>query len=538
MTKKRDKHASAKPTRAATPWWVLVVGLAVFIAAVGIVMPFVPDDSYISFRYAENLADGNGLRYNAQDDPVEGYSNFLWVLVCAGIDAAGGSLPKAAPIVGVLLGLLCIGLLWRLYVRSGFGASSSILPILVLATAGPFVIYAVSGLETTLFALLLLSLVRGVDQVRATPSLTNHIILAVVGLLAALCRPEGVLAYAVIAVVFFLSNNIKKRPLIIGITSFVVLYAAYTIWRVSYFGDFWPTPFLSKAGGGGGQLAAGWLKNLEEDFVVQGRQFAPAGYYFFGLLILAWLGWRRTFAGERAAPGSVAFILAVVYFVVYFNFVDWMPGMRYHAPLIPLLLLPAAHTQGVVLRRDASGNKLSGGLRFALVAALVMLVSLSVLMPLRLAAQRVEASRRECLMTVAKWLKQFPPVPNPKLAVSDVGAIPYYTGFYTIDFNPESLTDRHIAHNGFSEDYFYSRDADILVFVSQGVYMPRFYPEHFAVGEKLKFGQTYRLIGVVRADWYQDRSYWIYFPHETPPLSDMAYEAFPAGLGRLRRVQR
>jgi hypothetical protein len=68
-------------------------------------------------------------------------------------------------------------------------------------------------------------------------------------------------------------------------------------------------------------------------------------------------------------------------------------------------------------------------MKFALVTALVMLVSLSVLMPLRLAAHRIERGTRECLMTVAEWLKEYPPVPNPKLAVSDIGAIPYYTGF-------------------------------------------------------------------------------------------------------------
>ena len=37
------------------------------------------DDAYISFRYAQNLLDGHGLVFNP-GDPVEGYSNLLWVL--------------------------------------------------------------------------------------------------------------------------------------------------------------------------------------------------------------------------------------------------------------------------------------------------------------------------------------------------------------------------------------------------------------------------------------------------------------------------
>ncbi|GAH95705.1 unnamed protein product, partial [marine sediment metagenome] len=33
------------------------------------------DDAYISYRYAQNLAEGNGLVYNL-GERVEGYSNF------------------------------------------------------------------------------------------------------------------------------------------------------------------------------------------------------------------------------------------------------------------------------------------------------------------------------------------------------------------------------------------------------------------------------------------------------------------------------
>ncbi len=39
------------------------------------------DDAFISFRYAHNWAEGIGLRYNYEGDPVEGFSNFLWVVL-------------------------------------------------------------------------------------------------------------------------------------------------------------------------------------------------------------------------------------------------------------------------------------------------------------------------------------------------------------------------------------------------------------------------------------------------------------------------
>ena len=51
---------------------------------------FVSDDAYITFRYAQNWAQGYGLRYNLGEHvPVEGYSNFLWVAACAVIEVVG-----------------------------------------------------------------------------------------------------------------------------------------------------------------------------------------------------------------------------------------------------------------------------------------------------------------------------------------------------------------------------------------------------------------------------------------------------------------
>ena len=44
------------------------------------------DDAFISFRYAENLANGQGLVFNP-GERVEGYSNPLWTVLFAVIIA-------------------------------------------------------------------------------------------------------------------------------------------------------------------------------------------------------------------------------------------------------------------------------------------------------------------------------------------------------------------------------------------------------------------------------------------------------------------
>ena len=73
---------------------------------------FLTDDAFISFRYARNLAEGNGLVFNPGLERVEGYTNFLWVLILAGFDWMG-----LAPehIANVLTLLFTLGL-WGLVV--------------------------------------------------------------------------------------------------------------------------------------------------------------------------------------------------------------------------------------------------------------------------------------------------------------------------------------------------------------------------------------------------------------------------------------
>ena len=85
------------------------VGLALYYSAGGMI-----DDSFISFRYAENLAGGHGPVYNPGDPPVEGYSNLLWVLALAALSAMGLGTVVAAKWLGILCAvgiLICAWLL-------------------------------------------------------------------------------------------------------------------------------------------------------------------------------------------------------------------------------------------------------------------------------------------------------------------------------------------------------------------------------------------------------------------------------------------
>ena len=114
------------------------------------------DDAMISMRYARNLAEGHGLVFNP-GERVEGYTNFLWVLLAAVAIKLGLDPLLTTRIVGVACALAVMFFCTRFVARST--SSSPILILLVpllLAANSAFALWSQAGLETMLFTFLVL----------------------------------------------------------------------------------------------------------------------------------------------------------------------------------------------------------------------------------------------------------------------------------------------------------------------------------------------------------------------------------------------
>jgi len=64
------------------PWIAFALGASAIVIHNAFLQPWVMDDSYIYYRYAENWAAGNGVVFNA-GERVEGYTTILWVALLA-----------------------------------------------------------------------------------------------------------------------------------------------------------------------------------------------------------------------------------------------------------------------------------------------------------------------------------------------------------------------------------------------------------------------------------------------------------------------
>ena len=120
---------------------------------------YIPDDAYIGMRYARNLAGGEGLAFNP-GERVEGYEDFLWVVLLAAGARAGMPVAAGARVLSLLFSAGALALAWMACLRaippgessrSGAAAAGAVF----LAAAAPFAACALSGTGIPLFTFLL-----------------------------------------------------------------------------------------------------------------------------------------------------------------------------------------------------------------------------------------------------------------------------------------------------------------------------------------------------------------------------------------------
>ncbi len=436
------RRTSARAFPVLTLAFVVVVGLYL---AHALWLGYFGDDAYISFQYVKNLLRGHGLVYNA-GERVEGYTNFLWVMVLAGIMAVlrHADIARVSQALGLALGIATMVVLVRLARRHHpeWRWLLLIAPLL-MATQSSFTAWSTGGLETTMFAFFVVVAIDAQD--REIHAGRGEIRTALMALLIALTRADGFVMVGALGL-WRAYESLRRRQPLLGRANlrwagvFGGGYLAYLLWRHGYYGDWLPNTSYAKVGYTAEQLHRGLSYTR--------RFWDQCG----GPILAAVIGFR--WIARQTKPAVRGAFVAASVWTIYVVAIggDGLALIRFYAFIVPAIALLAQEGVAVIAGclEPRAGVPRAG--RVALLAALVAALAVTG------AGQTIDLYRHpnpaaapyrtgdnfflaKCRIA-GDWLAAHT-APDAVVASNPAGAVAYFSDRRVIDML--GLTDAHIA---------------------------------------------------------------------------------------------
>lgn len=420
-------------------WSILTLTLimGVYLAGAVYSYDFTVDDAHISLRYADNLVNHGKLSFNPGDEPSEGYTNFLLVLIEAAFiklqiqDAV--SVPK---VLGVLAGIMTIIFTYKISVIVIPKTTHWLKYLAPAATAvsTPFVIWSVGGLETVFFTSLIIMAVWSFIVSIQNEKIKYVLMSDFFFFLAALTRPEGVLFWGLTYVFAALNfrefrfyNRIKSGLIFLG------LFCLYLIWKYFYFGDILPMTFYVKGTTTPEKFLGGakrflYLLKINLNFV-----------YLFFFAVAAYFSLYKNIKSLKYVT-----LLSAIYAVYVFSqgYVIAMDDVfRFYVPFLPLFYVAASAGVGLLIAQKPVRVAAIMLPVFILAQGFVGIYDLNYcwnkdhnfgsLADDNLSLRDYQ-SDWSAYKDLGLWVKYNLPS-DSTVAISDIGAFGYYSGFRIID---------------------------------------------------------------------------------------------------------
>lgn len=402
--------------------------------------PQINDDAFITFRYSRALLAGVGPYYNPGEH-VEGYTNFLWMLLMTGAIGLFGpaNVLFSAKLLSVLLGMATIaataalGARWLAHLPRLAALKDALAWAAgaYVAASSSFALQSTTGLETILFAA---CIAVGLWLSQRTADVQRWSGAGVALGLAALTRPEGVLIGGVILAAPLLGGKRRAGPAwrtwLLDACLFAFIVAAHALLRYRlYDGELLPNTFYAKAGGFWFEPSA-YLSRFAM------RHLGGVAAVLAVLPVLL----RPRLAGGPLLAGYA--VLAAAVLCIFAAGTDWMPGYRLLTPYLPIWAALALVGACSAAERVRPAATLAGAL---LVAGLAGAIASE--QPARRAYLNHVQTRARGYIDghgrLADWLTA-QTEPGDTIALMDIGLIGYIN-FDRVILDSTGLTDRTIA---------------------------------------------------------------------------------------------
>jgi hypothetical protein len=406
------------------------------------------EDAAIVLRYSDNFAQGHGIVWNIGDKPVDGATDFLFMVLIGLFLKAGLSLEFAARFIGisshiltVFVTYICLRKLW----------SINIIPAVVVSVylaVSPGLYYVAAYFGTPLFTLLVSITWYTALTIKNNGSThKNSILFASAALMMSLCRPEGLILslLMLLALVYLRKFKNVRLTILYFSVSFIIIGGIYCLWRWNYFGYPLSNPFYKKGG-----LYLSSLKNSIENVTKLCLPFLPA--FLFGFYSITT---RRL---------TVGFLIPVIGFTASFLFLseEMNFGARYQYPVLPVVLMSFWPLVEPV-RKDLQIRWLKELDKRKLITLNVFLAVFSIgILVYQYNYSSIAEYYKDGNYEVAVILSDYKNY-NCTIATSESGLLSLYSGWKVID--TWGLNDRWIAHNdGLTEEYLGRSNPQVISF--------------------------------------------------------------------------
>lgn len=423
------------------------------------------DDAYIIFRYAENILRHGQPVWTIDAPRVEGFTGQLLLVIYTALLGLRLTPDAAALLAGVFGYILTLFSMLLLVRRFGRKAPLSMALTVAIFTTTPFIyMHVVGGLETLLYAGVLVGFLATLHHALMQGSPRAQHEASIAGLIAAITRPEGVLALIIAPVCvvgerLLVGDRVGARQAAVRmIRSGWLPFLLFSLIRSIYYGDFLSNAYHVKAG----EFFLPEM-NTFKAFVWEGL-FTPTVVTVAIVLAVWWLARRVPMPKHRDASTRAAlFVLVaavVIAFVPVFVYVRSVLVMnysyRFYIPtyavaLAVLMAFTARAETRFALRGSFSAAGVGSrvvGVMLALVAAYFALAQITVDKNRHLVEEMEWGREYKLLMDtehvpLGKWLKGNLPEGEWVVVIEDAGAVPYYSQRPCIDWG--ALNDRIIT---------------------------------------------------------------------------------------------
>ena len=224
----------------------LFLFLSIFLCLIIRAWPTTWDDSGITLAFSKNLATYSNFIPSPSSTRVEGYSSFLWMVINSGFFKLGfneNTVLLIAKTISTLFAITNIILFWQILRTTVKTYFYQVIAILLYSINSYTIASAVDGMETALYAFLVLTAFLLWKKRTANIGASIGFILA--SSLLILIRHEG----ALFLIPFGLALLIEKRWKILQdpiIYIWAIVFFTYHIWHYLTFGELLTNPMFAK----------------------------------------------------------------------------------------------------------------------------------------------------------------------------------------------------------------------------------------------------------------------------------------------------